>query len=83
MCTGALFWAGARKVTFTLSQSKLNDLTNTRRGKGFGLAVDAAHIGRTATPPMEIVGPIREIDAALPHAGFWETLDESADWPLD
>ena len=32
---------------------------------------------------MEIVGPIREIDAALPHAGFWETLDESADWPLD
>jgi tRNA(Arg) A34 adenosine deaminase TadA len=71
MCVGAMFWAGASRVVFALSHSRLNELARPPGGEPFGFMLSASRIGRAAMPPMSIDGPHREDDAAAAHVGFW------------
>lgn len=71
MCVGAMFWAGARRVVFALSHSRLNELARPPGGEPIGFSVSAAEIGGAAVPPMSFDGPHRQDVAAMAHVGFW------------
>ncbi len=71
MCVGAFFWAGARHVVFGLSAARLNEMVRTPGADEYGFLIDAIELGRRATPPMLVEGPIREDEAAVVHEGFW------------
>lgn len=71
MCVGAMFWAGARRVVFGLSSARLTALATAPGVSPFGFTITAGEIGAAATPPMEVIGPLREDEAAVPHEGFW------------
>lgn len=71
MCVGAMFWAGARHVVFGMSAARLNELARRPGDDEHGFLITADELGRRATPPMSIVGPTREDEAAIVHDGFW------------
>ncbi len=71
MCTGALFWAGARHVVFGLSARRLGEVSTAPDEPLVGFTVTAAQIGAAAQPPMLVEGPFDEDEAALVHEGFW------------
>jgi tRNA(Arg) A34 adenosine deaminase TadA len=74
MCVGALFWAGARRVVFALSHSRLNELASPAGGEPYGFTISAHDLGSDAArPPMTFVGPRREDEAAEVHLGFWSS----------
>ncbi len=71
MCVGALFWAGARRVVFGLSSARLSVLASAAGGTAPHFTITAAQIGAAASPPMTLIGPLREDEAAVAHLGFW------------
>jgi len=71
MCVGALFWAGARRIVFGLSSSRLGELASAPGEEPYGFSITAAEIAARATPYLAVDGPHREDEAALPHADFW------------
>lgn len=72
MCVGAMFWAGARRVVFALSHSRLNELARPPGGESVGFLMSASEIGSAAVPPMSFDGPHRQDEAAKAHIGFWQ-----------
>jgi tRNA(Arg) A34 adenosine deaminase TadA len=73
MCVGAMFWAGARHVVFGLSAATLTELATAPGNAPMGFEITAPEIGRRATPPMHIEGPLHEAEAAQVHDGYWST----------
>ncbi len=71
MCVGAMFWAGAREVAYSLSHETLNTLATPPDGSSYGFEIGAPEIGARATPPLRISGPEREDESAKAHIGFW------------
>lgn len=71
MCTGAMFWAGARHIVFGLSHASLNRLSTEPGESTFGFDLSAAAIAEAGQPVMRVQGPFREDEAGLPHVGFW------------
>jgi len=71
MCVSTLSWAGARRVMYGLSSARLIALVTPPGGEAYGFGITAAEIGGAATPPMSVVGPRREDEAAAAHVGFW------------
>lgn len=73
MCMGALFWTGARRVVFGMSTRRLRRIQpELSPGAGsVGFALSAREIGSSATPPLEVLGPFLEDEAAVPHQEFW------------
>ena len=71
MCVGAMFWAGARRLVFGLSAVRLIELATAPGADRYGYTVSAHDIGGTAMPPMNILGPFRQDEAAAAHLGFW------------
>jgi tRNA(Arg) A34 adenosine deaminase TadA len=58
MCAGAIFWAGIHRVVFACPSD--------RHARIFGpaLAVHGRDVLASATPPVEVVGPLLEDEAA-------------------
>ncbi|HEU0076783.1 MAG TPA: nucleoside deaminase [Longimicrobiaceae bacterium] len=65
MCAGAAYWAGIRRVVFACPSSRHEAIF------GPALAVHGREVLATATPPVEVVGPLLEDEAA-------EVLEEAA-----
>ena len=58
MCAGAIFWAGIRRVVFACPSGRHEGIF------GPALAVHGREVLATATPPVEVVGPLLEDEAA-------------------
>ena len=71
LCVGAMFWAGARRVVYGLSASRLMALATRPGEQPVGFTITATEIGAAASPPMVFRGPQREDEAAAAHRGFW------------
>jgi len=71
MCVGAMFWAGARRVVYGLSSTRLTEMATPEGVEPFAFTITAPQLAQNATPRMSIVGPHREDDAAVAHRGFW------------
>lgn len=75
MCVGALFWAGARRGSFALSQERLNELAGRPGDPDFGFTLSAAEVGAAGRPQLLFTGPERQDEAAESHKGFWASLE--------
>jgi tRNA(Arg) A34 adenosine deaminase TadA len=71
MCVGALFWAGARRVVYGLSASRLGELSTATGHRAVGFSITAHDIGAASMPVMSFRGPQREDEAAAAHQGYW------------
>jgi tRNA(Arg) A34 adenosine deaminase TadA len=58
MCAGAIFWAGIRRVVFACPSERHASIF------GPALAVHGHDVLASATPPVEVVGPLLEDEAA-------------------
>lgn len=69
MCSGAIFWANVRRVVYGLSQQSLYTMTDENNEDALLLPCrDLLSHGRKS---IEVVGPLLEEEARLPHEGFW------------
>lgn len=67
MCAGAIYWAGIRRVVYSVPASRLVDLT------GYGIRMGCEEIFARADQPVEVIGPVLEEEGFALHQGFWET----------
>lgn len=58
MCAGAIFWAGIRRVVFACACRRHESIF------GPSLGVHGRDVLASATPPVEVVGPLLEDEAA-------------------
>jgi tRNA(Arg) A34 adenosine deaminase TadA len=58
MCAGAIFWSGIHRVVFACPSDRNASIF------GPGLAVRGRDVLTSATPPVEVVGPLLEDEAA-------------------
>lgn len=66
MCAGAIYWAGIRKVVFSVPAGRLVDHT------GHGIRMGCAEIYAKAEDPVEVVGGILEEEGFQLHQDFWK-----------
>ena len=68
MCAGAIFWAGIGRVVYGLSEEGLYALTGDTPHK---LLLSCRDLYSRGGRKVEVVGPLLETEAVLPHEGFW------------
>lgn len=65
MCTGAIYWAGIRKIVYALASEELAKLAGAR------LSISCREIFNSAVDEVEIAGPCLTSEALKVHEGFW------------
>ncbi|MGE3840442.1 MAG: nucleoside deaminase [Vicinamibacterales bacterium] len=65
MCTGAIFWAGIRKLVFSVAATRLGSLTGDTFCRSSRLLFDNAH------EQTVVIGPVLEEEGLEVHQGFW------------
>jgi len=75
MCATAMFWSGFRALVFGISQQRLYSITTK------GNAMPVVHrmqcrevFAAGANAPTNVIGPLLEDEAAIPHAGYWANM---------
>ncbi len=58
MCSGAMFWAGIRRVVFAASTADIADALG-----GDSLPIRSAEVFAAASPPVQVDGPLQAGDA--------------------
>lgn len=70
MCTGAVYWCGIGRIVYALSEVRLLELTgDDPENPTFDLP--CREVVSRGQREIEVVGPLLEDEAALPHEGFW------------
>jgi tRNA(Arg) A34 adenosine deaminase TadA len=69
MCAGAIFWGNIRRVVYGLSQEGLYGMIGGDSEED--LLLPCREIFAKGKKPIEIVGPILEVEAREVHIGFW------------
>jgi tRNA(Arg) A34 adenosine deaminase TadA len=67
MCTGAMYWAGIRKVVFALSCQELARLV------GNDFLIPCRELFARARDHVEVAGPFLTEEALEVHLGFWSS----------
>ncbi|UBF29193.1 nucleoside deaminase [Kovacikia minuta CCNUW1] len=67
MCSGAIYWAGIRRVVFGCSQEKFAEYA------GKAIDIPCRVVFAYGHPPTEVVGPVLEEEAIVVHQGYWKT----------
>ena len=70
MCAGAIYWTGIGRVVYALSEHALLNLTgNHPENPTFSLP--CREVFSRGQRGIVVLGPMLEVEAAKPHAGFW------------
>jgi tRNA(Arg) A34 adenosine deaminase TadA len=70
MCAGAIYWSGIGRVVYALSEEKLLQLTGNHP-ENPTLSLPCREVFARGQRKIEVVGPLLEDEAALPHEDFW------------
>ncbi len=70
MCAGAIYWCNIGRVVYGLSEHKLLDLTGAHP-ENPTLSLPCRHVFASGQRPVQVLGPLLENEAAVPHQGFW------------
>ena len=71
MCSGAIFWGNVRRVVYGLSEAGLSELAGEAPGTG-QLNLPCREVFQHGGHPVEVVGPLLEVEAREVHEGFWK-----------
>lgn len=70
MCTGAIYWTGIGRIVYSLSESRLLELTgDDPENPTFDLP--CREVIARGQRDIEVLGPLLEDEAAAAHEGFW------------
>ena len=70
MCAGAAYWTGVGRVVYALSETRLLALTGSHPDNPT-LSLPCRQVFAAGQRAIEVVGPMLEDEAAVPHEGFW------------
>jgi tRNA(Arg) A34 adenosine deaminase TadA len=70
MCAGAIYWSSISRVVYALSEERLLSLTGNHPGNPT-LSLPCREVFARGQRAIEVVGPISEDEAAVPHKDFW------------
>lgn len=65
MCAGAIYWAGIRKVVYSVPAERLFDHTN------YGVRISCRELYERANEDLEMIGPVLENEGFSLHKDFW------------
>jgi tRNA(Arg) A34 adenosine deaminase TadA len=68
MCTGAIYWGWVPKIVFGCSAETLADSSGMHE---FVIPTKTLY-AKAHTKRIEVVGPVLEKEALVPHQGFWD-----------
>ncbi|MBI3561532.1 MAG: nucleoside deaminase [Gammaproteobacteria bacterium] len=70
MCAGAAYWTGICRVVYALSEQRLLQLTGNHP-QNPTLSLPCRQVFAAGQREVEVMGPMLEDEAAVPHEGFW------------
>jgi len=70
MCAGAIYWSGIGRVVYALSEERLLQLTGNHP-ENPTLSLPCREVFARGQRAIEVVGPLLEDEAAVPHKDFW------------
>lgn len=70
MCAAAIYYAGIRRVVYGFPEPRLRALLGTLPAAA-GLGISCRRVFAAAPAPLQVIGPVLEEEAALPHQGYW------------
>jgi len=71
MCAGAVYWTGIGRVVYALSEHALLGLTGDHP-ENPTFSLPCREVFARGQRRVEVVGPLIEDEAAVPHRGFWK-----------
>ena len=71
MCAGAVYWTGIGRVVYALSEHTLLGLTGDHP-ENPTFSLPCREVFARGQRKVEVVGPLIEEEAAVPHRGFWQ-----------
>ncbi len=72
MCAGAIYWSGISRLVYALSEQRLLSLTGNHP-ENPTLALPCREVFARGQREINVVGPLLEDEAAIPHQDFWRT----------
>lgn len=70
MCSGAIYWAGLKRVVYGLSEAHLKDITGNHP-ENPTLDLPCRTVFAAGQRVVEVIGPMLEAEAAAVHEGVW------------
>ncbi|MFT5134924.1 MAG: tRNA(Arg) A34 adenosine deaminase TadA, partial [Gammaproteobacteria bacterium] len=70
MCAGAIVWGNIRRVVFGLGMDTLYGLAGDM-GEAPSIKLHSRSVFEHAPWPIEVIGPVMEKEALIPHKDFW------------
>lgn len=70
MCAGGTYWSGVGRVVYAMSEASLLELTGSDP-ENPTLSLPCREVFARGQRPTEVIGPMREDEARVSHAGFW------------
>jgi tRNA(Arg) A34 adenosine deaminase TadA len=70
MCAGAVYWTSIGRVVYALSETRLLELTGDHP-ENPTFSLPCREVFARGQRPVEVMGPLLEDEAAVPHIGFW------------
>jgi len=70
MCAGGTYWSGVGRVVYGMSEKSLLELTGSDP-ENPTLSLPCRQVFAAGQRPTEVIGPLREEEARVAHAGFW------------
>lgn len=70
MCTGAAYWTGIGRIVYAMSEAHLLELTGDDP-ENPTMHLPCRVVAGSGQRHIEVLGPLLEDEAAVPHIGFW------------
>ena len=70
MCSGAIYWTGLKRVVYGLSEHGLKQITGNHP-ENPTLDLPCRIVFAAGQRQVEVIGPMLEDEAAVPHEGVW------------
>lgn len=71
MCAGAIYWSGIGRVVYALSEEALLKITGNHP-ENPTLSLPCREVFARGQRAIEVIGPMLEDEASVPHLGFWD-----------
>lgn len=71
MCAGAIYWTNIGRVVYALSEHQLLALTGAHP-ENPTFSLPCREVLARGQHQVEVVGPLLEQEASVPHEGFWK-----------
>jgi tRNA(adenine34) deaminase len=71
MCAGAIFWSNIRRVVYGIDATTLRGYRGEVAGQ-MDLRMSCRDVFRASPHAIEVIGPLLEEEARVPHEGYWQ-----------